>query len=162
MTSDTLTADDREDLRRAQARAVGRAILLLPVAAVMTGAIGGLVMLLPVLVPPIGDGLPAAILVPSSISAAFAAVIVGIGYSLLAGIGSVLGAVAGRGLGRRHPVVGASIGAGVGTFAGAASIVSGVVGGPHPLLWVLVAVAAALAAGFVPLAARAIHARNPF
>ncbi|PSL37252.1 hypothetical protein CLV49_0859 [Labedella gwakjiensis] len=160
--SSDLTAADEDDPRRTQARVAGRAILLLPVEAVAVGALGGLVTLLPLLVPPLAAGLPPAIQVPSTVSAAFAAAIVGIGYSLLAGIGSVLGALAGRALIRRRPVGGAAAGAGLGALAGAALVVSGAVDGPSPLLWALAVIAAALAAGFVVAASRAIHARNPF
>lgn len=157
-----MSAEDRDDLRRGHARAAGRAILFLPVAAIVVGALGGLVVLLPVLVPPLGAGLPAAIQLPSSISAAFAAGIVGIGYSLLAGIGSVLGAIPGRALARRRPILGAAIGAGVGASAGAALVVSGAIGGATPLHGVLVIAAAGIAAAFITFASRAIHARNPF
>jgi hypothetical protein len=114
-----------------------------------------------VLVPSLSDGLPGVVQVPSTLMGGFAAAFIGIGYTLIAGLGALIGGLVGTRVAVAS-VGAAAIGAAVGASGGAALVVSVVEGGAHVIHWILVVVAAALAAAFVPLATRHIHDRNPF
>lgn len=160
-TSPHLDAEALADRRRGRRRALGRAVLLLPVAAVAVGVVGGLLALVPVLVPPLSAGLAGVVQVPSTLMGGIAAALVGVGYTVIAGLGALVGGLVGSRV-AVAPVMAAAIGAAGGAAAGAALVVSGVEGGAQAVHWILVFGAAALAAAFVPLATRHIHDRNPF